>query len=129
MKTNTAPTSLEAYALCIAGLSKQGKELLNLLSVHPDVTANGLALHIEGNFPPHHRHNVQARLADLRTEGLVYTNGKRPCTITGITAQTWRVTPSEKFQEFQKTSLEQSLKNAQATVKKLELKLAAVAGA
>lgn len=123
MKTNVSPTSLSAYFECLEGLNKQARELYNILSAHPDVTGNELSVFIENEFPAHHRHNVIARLSDLRTLGLSYVSGKRPCKITGKTVQTWRITPSSEFTTITVNSLEKALNNAKKTVAHLERKL------
>ena len=89
MRTRVAKTSLEAYGAFMLGgeLPRQQRAVVDVLGNHPGgmtraeiAQASGLRLS-----------SVCGRVGELLERGAVEEAARRPCSVTGITAQTLRL--------------------------------------
>ena len=127
MKINNSETSLQAYAESKDTLDNQSQTVFVLLQKFPKSTANEIALLLEDSFPEHHRHNVQARLADLRDDGLVYNpdgeEGKRECRVTKRLVQLWDVVPESRRAEFKERAILKTIADLEISIARAKAKL------
>lgn len=84
-------TSLDAYADLRSTLSQRERAVWHALGTFQrPPTAYELLKAMQRDYPTIDLNGVRPRLTALLEKGCVETRGKRPCTVTGKTALTWR---------------------------------------
>jgi len=91
-------------------LSRRRWEVYDIVFNHGPITGNEIFKHCELQGVPGYRHNVHARLTELREMGVVKEAGTRECQVTGETAIIWDVTSNLPTKLEKKKSAKQQIK-------------------
>jgi hypothetical protein len=119
-----AETSLAALLANRDYFENQAEHIAHVLAINPTgLTHNEIWAIIKPSYPKTIRPNVNARLSDLRMEGVAYVIGERVCTKSDERCNIWGLVPEMNRIAFRREALKSLINNLRDGIKDKTKKL------